>query len=119
MRDLKQRGMLEDTLVVWGGEFGRTVYSQGDLLKDNYGRDHHGRCYTVWMAGGGSRPGAVYGQTDDFSYNIAKDPVPIHDFNATILHLMGIDHLRLTYAYQGRQFRLTDVFGNVVPGLLA
>ncbi|NUM55539.1 MAG: DUF1501 domain-containing protein [Candidatus Hydrogenedentes bacterium] len=119
IKDLKQRGMLEDTLVIWGGEFGRTVYSQGGLQKETYGRDHHGRCYTVWMAGGGARPGTVYGETDDFSYNVARDPVHVHDFNATILHLMGIDHLKLTFPYQGRDFRLTDVFGNTLPGLIA
>ncbi|GMU91352.1 MAG: hypothetical protein AMXMBFR4_04100 [Candidatus Hydrogenedentota bacterium] len=119
IRDLKQRGMLDDTLVIWGGEFGRTVYSQGELQKDNYGRDHHGRCYSLWMAGGGVKAGAVYGETDDFSYNIVKDPVHIHDFNATILHLMGIDHERLTYPFQGRDFRLTDVFGNPLAGLIA
>jgi hypothetical protein len=118
VQDLKQRGLLEDTLVIWGGEFGRTVYSQGALTKDNYGRDHHGRCFTMWLAGGGIRPGISYGETDDYCYNIVKDPVHIHDFNATILHQLGIDHKQLTYRFQGRDFRLTDVHGNVVKGLL-
>jgi hypothetical protein len=119
VKDLKQRGMLDDTLVVWGGEFGRTVYSQGAIEKDNYGRDHHGRNFCIWMAGGGIRPGTVYGETDDYCYNIVKDPVHIHDQNATILHCLGIDHERLTYRFQGRDFRLTDVHGNVVKGILA
>jgi len=119
VNDLKQRGMLKDTLVLWGGEFGRTIYSQGTLTKTNYGRDHHPRCYTMWMAGGGVKPGITYGETDDFSYNIAEDPVHIHDINATMLHCLGIDHKRLTYRFQGRDFRLTDVEGNVVDGLLA
>jgi hypothetical protein len=117
--DLKRRGLLDDTLVIWGGEFGRTVYSQGALTKTNHGRDHHGRCFTMWLAGGGVKPGLTYGETDDYCYNIVRDPVHIHDFNATILHLLGIDHKRLTYKFQGRDFRLTDVHGNVVPGLLA
>ncbi|MEM7305573.1 MAG: DUF1501 domain-containing protein [Planctomycetota bacterium] len=117
--DLKQRGMLEDTLVVWGGEFGRTTYCQGALSPDNYGRDHHPRCYSMWLAGGGIRPGTVYGTTDDFSYNIVENPVHIHDLNATILHCLGIDHERLTYRFQGRNFRLTDVHGEIVQGLLA
>jgi hypothetical protein len=117
--DLKQRGMLEETLVIWGGEFGRTVYSQGALTKDNHGRDHHGRCFTMWMAGGGIKPGITYGATDDYCYNIVQDPVHIHDFNTTILHCLGIDHTRLTFRYQGRDFRLTDVHGNLVQGLLA
>jgi uncharacterized protein DUF1501 len=117
--DLKQRGMLEDTLVVWGGEFGRTIYCQGKLTKTNYGRDHHPRCFTVWMAGGGVKPGIVYGETDEFSYNIVENPVHIHDLNATILHLLGVDHERLTYRFQGRDFRLTDVHGNVVHDVLA
>lgn len=107
--DLKQRGLLEDTLVVWGGEFGRTIYSQGKLTRDNYGRDHHPRCFTVWMAGGGVRPGTVYGQTDDFSYNIVENPVHIHDMNATILHCLGIDHKRLSFKFQGLDVRLTGV----------
>jgi hypothetical protein len=119
IRDLKQRGLLDDTLVMWGGEFGRTVYSQGDLTKDNYGRDHHGRCYTIWLAGGGIRPGVVYGETDDFGYNITKDPVPIHDLHATLLRLLGIDHTKLVYRFQGRDFRLTDVEGSLVSGILA
>jgi hypothetical protein len=119
VKDLKQRGMLDDTLVIWGGEFGRTVYSQGTLTKENYGRDHHPRNFTMWMAGGGIRGGIVYGETDDFSYNIVKDPVHIHDLNATILHCLGIDHEKLVYRFQGRDFRLTDVHGNVVKGLLA
>ncbi len=119
VKDLKQRGLLDETLVIWGGEFGRTVYSQGALTKDNYGRDHHGRCFTMWMAGGGIKPGLSYGETDDFCYNIVKDPVHIHDFNATILRCLGIDHTRLTFRYQGRDFRLTDVHGNVIPALLA
>jgi hypothetical protein len=117
--DLKQRGLLDDTLVVWGGEFGRTVYCQGDLTADNYGRDHHPRCFTLWMAGGGIRPGLTYGETDDFGYNITSNPVHVHDLHATILHLLGIDHTRLTYRFQGRDFRLTDVRGEVVKGLLA
>lgn len=116
--DLKQRGMLEDTLVIWGGEFGRTNYSQGTLTDTNYGRDHHPRCFTIWMAGGGVKPGLVYGETDEFGYNIIKDPVHVHDFQATMLHLMGIDHERLTYKYQGRRFRLTDVHGKVMHDLL-
>jgi hypothetical protein len=107
--DLKQRGLLDDTLVVWGGEFGRTIYCQGKLTKDNYGRDHHPRCFTIWMAGGGVKPGIVYGQTDDFSYNIVENPVHIHDMNATILHCLGIDHKRLTYKVQGLDMRLTGV----------
>ena len=109
VQDLKQRGMLEDTLVVWGGEFGRTVYCQGKLTKENYGRDHHPRCFTIWMAGGGVKPGIVHGQTDDFSYNVVEDPVHIHDLNATILHCLGIDHSRLTYRNQGLDMRLTGV----------
>jgi hypothetical protein len=119
IRDLKQRGMLEDTLVVWGGEFGRTVYCQGKLTHEDYGRDHHPRCFSMWLAGGGIKPGIVYGETDEFSYNVVKDPVHVHDLNATILACLGIDHERLTYRFQGRDFRLTDVHGNVVSGLLA
>jgi hypothetical protein len=118
IKDLKQQGMLEDTLVVWGGEFGRTIYSQGTLTKDNYGRDHHPRCFTMWMAGGGTKPGIVHGETDDFSYNVTEKPVHIHDLNATILHCLGIDHERLTYRFQGRDFRLTDVHGTVVKDIL-
>lgn len=119
INDLKQRGMLEDTLVIWGGEFGRTIYCQGGLTKTNYGRDHHPRCYTKWMAGGGVKPGIVYGETDDFSYNVTEKPVHIHDLNATILHTLGIDHEKLTFKHQGRDFRLTDVHGNVVKDILA
>jgi hypothetical protein len=119
LTDLKRRGLLDDTLVIWGGEFGRTSYSQGKLTATNYGRDHHPRCFTVWMAGGGARPGLVYGATDDFSYNVIDRPVHVHDFHATLLRLLGIDHERLTYLYQGRRFRLTDVHGKVVPDLLA
>ncbi len=117
--DLKQRGLLEDTLVIWGGEFGRTVYSQGALTKDDYGRDHHGRCFSILMAGAGINAGTTYGSSDDFCYNIVENPVHIHDFNATVLHLLGIDHKRLTYKFQGRNFRLTDVHGEVVKGLMA
>ncbi|WP_417392604.1 DUF1501 domain-containing protein [Gimesia sp.] len=117
--DLKQRGMLEDTLVVWAGEFGRTVYCQGTLTATNYGRDHHPRCFTVWAAGGGMKPGMTFGQTDDFSYNITENPLPVHDLNATILHCLGIDHKKLTYKFQGRDYRLTDVHGNVVQELLS
>lgn len=115
--DLKQRGLLDDTLVIWGGEFGRTVYSQGSL-QDDYGRDHHGRCFTMWMAGGGIKPGTVVGETDDFGYNIVSDPIHIHDLHATLLHCLGFDHERLTYRYQGRDFRLTDVHGRVIQNLL-
>lgn len=117
--DLKARGLLKDTLVVWGGEFGRTVYCQGRLTADDYGRDHHPRCYTMWLAGGGIRPGHAHGETDDFGYNVVRDSMPIHDLNATILHCLGIDHTKLTYKYQGRYFRLTDVHGEVVKGVLA
>jgi uncharacterized protein (DUF1501 family) len=117
--DLKQRGLLEDTLVVWGGEFGRTNYSQGKLTADDYGRDHHPRCFTVWMAGGGVRPGVVHGETCEFGYNVIRDPVHVHDLHATLLRLLGIDHERLTYRHQGRRFRLTDVAGQVVKAVLA
>ena len=117
--DLEARGLLEDTLVIWGGEFGRTVYSQGQLTNENYGRDHHPRCFPIWMAGGGVRAGSVYGETDDFSYNVVRDPVHTHDLHATILHLLGIDHERLTHRFQGRDFRLTDVHGEVVGDLIA
>ena len=116
--DLKQRGMLKDTLVIWGGEFGRTNYSQGQLTDDNYGRDHHPRCFTIWMAGGGVKPGIVYGETDEFGYNIIKDPVHVHDFQATALRMLGIDHKKLTYKHQGRRYRLTDVHGNIVKDIL-
>jgi hypothetical protein len=118
IQDLRQRGLLDDTLVIWGGEFGRTVYSQGSL-QDDYGRDHHGRCFTMWLAGGGSKPATLVGETDDYGYNITRDPVHIHDFHATLLHLLGFDHERLTYRFQGRDFRLTDVHGKVLPALIA
>jgi uncharacterized protein (DUF1501 family) len=118
IQDLAERGLLDDTLVIWGGEFGRTVYSQGKLTEDNYGRDHHPRCFTAWLAGGGIKPGMSIGETDDFSYNIVRDPVHVHDLNATILHCLGLDHTRLTYKYQGRYFRLTDVHGNLITPLL-
>jgi hypothetical protein len=117
--DLKQRGLLNETLVIWGGEFGRTNYCQGNLSKENYGRDHHPRSYTIWMAGGGVKPGTVYGQTDDFGYNIVKDPVHVNDFHATVLHLMGLNHETLTFKHLGRRYRLTDVAGKVVKGILA
>jgi uncharacterized protein (DUF1501 family) len=119
VRDLEQRGMLEDTLVIWGGEFGRTNYSQGRLREDNFGRDHHPGCFTVWMAGGGVREGLTYGQTDEFGYNVVEKPVHVHDFQATMLYLLGIDHEKLNFKYQGRRFRLTDVHGKVVQGVLA
>lgn len=118
LQDLKQRGMLDDTLVLWAGEFGRTVYSQGTLTKTNYGRDHHPRCFTVWLAGGGIKPGITYGKTDDYSYNILENPVSVHDLHATMLHLLGVDHTKLTYPYQGRDFRLTDVAGELVKSIL-
>jgi len=118
VKDLKDRGLLDETLVIWGGEFGRTVYSQGALTPTNYGRDHHGRCFTLWMAGGGIRPGISYGETDDYCYNIVRDPVHVHDFQATALHCLGIDHTKLIFRFQGRDFRLTDVHGKVVEGLL-
>ncbi len=117
--DLKQRGLLEDTLVIWGGEFGRGCYSQGKLTPDNYGRDHHPLCYSLWMAGAGVKKGFTYGETDDFSYNIVKNPVHIHDFQSTVMHLMGIDHERFNFKFQGRRYRLTDVAGKVVKGVLA
>jgi hypothetical protein len=117
--DLKQRGLLEDTLVIWGGEFGRTNYSQGKLTKTNFGRDHHPRCFTIWMAGAGVKKGLVYGATDDFSYNITENPVHVHDFQATMLHLLGVDHEKLTFKHQGRRYRLTDVHGKVVKDILA
>ncbi len=119
LKDLKQRGLLEDTLVVWGGEFGRTTYCQGKMSKDSYGRDHHPRCFSTWMAGGGVKGGQAYGQTDDFGYNIIKDPVHVHDMHATMLHLMGVDHERMTFKFQGRYYRLTDVAGQVVKGVVA
>lgn len=119
LQDLKQRGLLEDTLVIWGGEFGRTAYCQGGLSDDNYGRDHHGRCFSVMVAGGGVQGGIAWGETDDYGYNIARDPVHVHDLHATLLHLLGVDHERLTFRSQGRDYRLTDVHGNVVKGILA
>ena len=119
VKDLKERGLLDDTLVIWGGEFGRTVYCQGKIEKDNYGRDHHGRCYSIWMAGGGVKSSISYGQTDDYCYNIVENPVHIHDLNATILQCLGVNHERLTYRFQGRDFRLTDIHGEAVKGILA
>jgi uncharacterized protein (DUF1501 family) len=120
LEDLKQRGMLDDTLIIWGGEFGRTIYTQGTLSKENYGRDHHPRCFSMWMAGGGAKGGTIYGETDDFSYNIIRDPLHIRDFHATVLHLLGFDHERFAYKYQGLDQRLTGVLpARVVDELLA
>jgi hypothetical protein len=119
IKDLKQRDLLKDTLIVWGGEFGRTIYSQGGLTATDYGRDHHPRCFTTLLAGAGIRAGTTLGATDDYCYNIVSDPVHVHDLNATILHLLGIDHTRLTYRYQGRDFRLTDIHGEIVKRVLA
>jgi len=119
IKDLKQRGMLEDTLVVWGGEFGRTVYCQGRLTAEEYGRDHHPRCFTIWMTGGGVKPGVTLGETDDYGYNVTRDPVHVHDLHATILYCLGIDHTRLTYKFQGRHFRLTDISGNIIKPVLS
>lgn len=119
LADLDQRGLLDDTLVVWAGEFGRTVYCQGQLTKENYGRDHHPRCFSVWLAGGGVRAGLSYGQTDEFSYNVVQNPVHVHDLQATILHQMGVDHERLNFRFQGRYYRLTDVHGRLVQDILA
>lgn len=119
IQDLKNRGMLDETLVIWGGEFGRTNYCQGDFKTANYGRDHHPRCFSIWMAGGGVKPGVVYGETDELGYNIVKDPVHVHDFQATVLHLFGYDHEKLIYKHQGRRYRLTDVSGRVVKSILA
>ena len=119
IKDLKQRGLLDDTLIVWSGEFGRTVYCQGNLSATNYGRDHHPRCFTMWMAGGGIRGGVTHGETDEYSYNVVRDPVHVHDLNATILHCLGIDHRQLTYKFQGRHYRLTDVHGEIVRPVLA
>jgi uncharacterized protein (DUF1501 family) len=120
VKDLKQRGLLDDTLVIWGGEFGRTPFIQGDITDiKRWGRDHHPYAFTVWMAGGGIKPGITYGDSDDFAFNAIKDPVDVHDFQATVLHLLGVDHERLTFRFQGRQFRLTDVHGNVVKPILA
>ena len=118
LQDLKQRGMLDDTLVVWGGEFGRTVYSQGLLTDDNYGRDHHPRCFSLWMAGGGIKGGVTHGETDDFSYNVVRDQVEVFDLHATILNRLGVDHTKLTFKFQGRHFRLTDVHGSVIKEIL-
>jgi uncharacterized protein (DUF1501 family) len=117
--DLKRRGLLDDTVVIWGGEFGRTIYSQGTLTRTSYGRDHHPRCFSIWLAGGGIRGGTTYGETDEFSYNVGRDPVPVHDLHATVLHLLGLEHTRLTYRFQGRDYRLTDVSGEVIPRILA
>ena len=119
IQELKERGMLDDTLVIWGGEFGRTIFCQGRLTDETYGRDHHPRAFTIWMTGGGIKPGMSYGETDDFAFNIVKDPVHVHDLHATLLHLVGIDHTKLTYQYQGRNFRLTDVHGKIVDPILA
>jgi hypothetical protein len=119
VRDLKQRGLLDDTLVIWGGEFGRTTYSQGRLEAANYGRDHHGGCFNLWLAGGGVKPGYIHGETDEFCYQVTRDPVHVHDLNATLLHLLGLDHTRLTYRFQGRDYRLTDVHGRVIQPILA
>ncbi|MEI8019753.1 MAG: DUF1501 domain-containing protein, partial [Schlesneria sp.] len=119
IQDLKQRGLLDETLVIWGGEFGRTVYCQGAITETTYGRDHHPRCFSLWMAGGGMKPGMVFGETDDYSYNIVRDPVHVHDLQATILNQLGLDHTRLTYRFQGRDFRVTDIHGKVVPEILA
>jgi len=119
IKDLKQRGMLDETLVIWGGEFGRTPYAQGNASLDKYGRDHHGKAFSIWMAGGGIQPGMTYGATDDFGFNVVEQPVHIHDLQATIMHCLGIDHTKLTYRFQGRQFRLTDVHGHVVKAVLA
>ena len=119
VKDLKQRGLLDDTMVLWGGEFGRTAYSQGKLTATDYGRDHHPRCFSAWACGGGFKPGQVFGETDEYSYNIVNDPVHVHDWHATILHLLGIDHEQLTFKYQGRRFRLTDVHGKIMQPLLA
>jgi hypothetical protein len=119
VQDLKQRGLLDETLVIWGGEFGRTNYCQGNLSRENYGRDHHPKCFSIWMAGGGIKPGMVYGETDEFGYNIVKDPISVHDFHATVLHLLGMNHEQFTYRHLGRRYRLTDVSGSVVKGILA
>ena len=118
VQDLKRRGLLDDTLVIWGGEFGRTIYSQGTATASNYGRDHHPRCFSIWMAGGGIKKGMAFGRTDDFCYNIVEDPVHVHDLNATILNRLGVDHTRLTFKHQGRLYRLTDVHGRVIDKIL-
>jgi arylsulfatase A-like enzyme len=117
--DLKKRGLLEDTLVIWGGEFGRTNYCQGKLTANNFGRDHHPRCFSMWMAGGGVKSGFNLGATDEFGYSVVENPVHVHDFHATILHLLGIDHQRLIYRHQGRRYRLTDVHGDVIFPIIA
>lgn len=119
IKDLKARGLLDETLVIWGGEFGRTAYSQGEITKESFGRDHHPRCFSLWMAGGGIKPGITYGTTDDFAYNIVENPVHVHDFHATMLHCLGVNHEKLTYRFEGRDYRLTDVAGQVVKGILA
>jgi uncharacterized protein (DUF1501 family) len=119
IKDLRRRGMLDETLILWSGEFGRTVYSQGTLTSDNYGRDHHPRCFSLWMAGGGIKPGITYGKTDDYSYNIVENPMDVHDLHATMLHLLGIDHTKLVHRHQGRDFRLTDVSGIVKKDIIA
>ena len=119
VKDLKRLGLFDETLVIWSGEFGRTNYCQGKLTETSFGRDHHPKCFSLWMAGGGIKPGAVYGQTDPYGYNITENPLHVHDLQATIQHLLGIDHERLTYKYQGRQFRLTDVHGSVIKEILA
>jgi len=119
LKDLKRRGLLDDTLVIWAGEFGRTVYSQGTLTESNYGRDHHPRCFSLWLAGGGIKPGIAIGKTDDYSYNILENPVDVHDLHATLLHLLGLNHQRLTYRHEGRDYRLTDVFGKLRPEIMA
>jgi hypothetical protein len=119
IKDLKQRGLLDETLVIWGGEFGRTPYAQGDANRDKYGRDHHGKAFSIWMAGGGIKGGIAHGSTDDFGFNVVDKPVHIHDLQATIMHCLGIDHTRLTFKFQGRQYRLTDVHGEVVKAVLA
>jgi len=117
--DLRQRGLLEDTLIVWGGEFGRTIYSQGKLTDTNYGRDHHPKCFTIFMAGAGIKKGFSYGATDDYCYNITENPVHVHDLNATIMHLLGVDHKRLTFRFQGRDYRLTDIHGHLIKDVLS
>ena len=117
--DLKQRGLLDETLVIWGGEFGRTNYCQGKMTEDNYGRDHHPRCFSIWMAGGGIKPGMVYGETDEFGYNVVKNPVHVHDFQATVLNQLGLDHEKLIFKHQGRRYRLTDVSGKVVRDIIS
>jgi uncharacterized protein (DUF1501 family) len=117
--DLKQRGLLDDTIVIWGGEFGRTSYSQGEIKPDSFGRDHHPRCFTVWMAGGGLKRGYIHGETDDFGYNVTRDPVHVHDLHATLLKLLGVDHKKMTFRHEGRDYRLTDIAGNIIEPLMA